>query len=285
MSDRTVKWKEKTVRVNGRKTRVSNLQSMDRRKQALELRKAGATYDEIAKAVGYSGPGAAYKAVATAITKIQVEPVLELLMIDIARLDDMQKRCTAEMRKGDLSQVDRIVRLMEKRWVLMGVTPEVVRELANKKLGVSLPEKTGITNNGVMLVQNDSTDFVRTIMLSLGVDPESPAAQRELQRIEARDNKKKKPAPKKKVLKVKVKQGKPLASLSGSRTVRILSKEAGKKEGGPPPPTPTVEGGIYQGVDMGPTPTRYSSGHTEPYDVVDAELIEEEIPEETEDDA
>lgn len=60
-------------------------------RQALELRKAGSTYDEIAKAVGFGSPQAAHAHVAKALRDLPMDGVMELRTLQIQRTHDLLK--------------------------------------------------------------------------------------------------------------------------------------------------------------------------------------------------
>src|SRR6185503_12390372 len=80
--------------VNGRKKlltpqmQAKQEAARDRQNQALELRKAGATYAEIANALGYYNSGGAKKAVDKAMSRVVVESSTEIILLDLQRLDD-----------------------------------------------------------------------------------------------------------------------------------------------------------------------------------------------------
>ena len=76
------------ARVNGESTTSEKrLTAVDRQRQALELRRAGVGFEQIAKQVGYKGPSGAYKAVMSAIKKILREPGEEVRKMELERLD------------------------------------------------------------------------------------------------------------------------------------------------------------------------------------------------------
>lgn len=175
----------RVVRTPGRRLNQGQtakaIQAAERRAQALELRKAGATYQEIANALGYKSPSGAEAAVKRAIDLLGMEAAKDVVLMDLARLDEFQKRCTAELRsKGDLSQIDRIMRIMTMRHNLLGITSDSYREAVAKQSGNS------ITNNGVMIVQGTTErDYVAGLMRTVGVDPDSQEGAKYLKAIEA----------------------------------------------------------------------------------------------------
>jgi hypothetical protein len=147
-----------------------------KQEQALELRMSGITYNEIAKALGYSGPGAAKNAVDAVINRTEKEAATEVVALDLARLDEYQMRCTHALRNnGDLHQIDRLMRIMEMRYRLLGISDETVR---------AMQENHGIVVNNKNMVMNihaapeTEDEFIRKMMLAVGADPDSPQAKK-----------------------------------------------------------------------------------------------------------
>lgn len=93
----------------------------EKAKQALELRRAGWSYDDIAEEVGYANRSVAYKAVKRSIAAITREPAAELLELELARLDDMFSGLYESARNGDNFSVDRALKIMEQRAKLLGL--------------------------------------------------------------------------------------------------------------------------------------------------------------------
>ncbi len=90
-------------------------------RQALELRRAGVTYDLIAERVGYSERGAARKAVVRALRRTLEGPAEDVRELEADRLDRLQSGLWAQAMKGNLGAVDRVLRLMERRARLLGL--------------------------------------------------------------------------------------------------------------------------------------------------------------------
>ena len=61
-----------------------------RRSQAVRLRSAGASFQEIADQLGFRDRSGAYRAVATGLRSVLVENVDLLRTLDSARLDELQ---------------------------------------------------------------------------------------------------------------------------------------------------------------------------------------------------
>lgn len=96
----------------------------EKRAKALELRKAGATYDQIARQVGYHNRGNAYRAVHLALKEITAEPATEVIKLELERLDAMLLGLWPAARKGKEAAVDRVLRIMERRAALLGLDAE-----------------------------------------------------------------------------------------------------------------------------------------------------------------
>lgn len=168
----------------GAKAAAKRIEQRERQQQALELRKSGMTYEEIAKALNYSHASGAAYAVKSAIDRIGLEAAKDVVVMDLARLDDYTKRCTAELRaKGDLSQVDRLLRIMQVRHGLLGINSDTFREEQAKQAN------TSITNNAVMVVQGSESDFVSAMMKAVGMDTSTPEVQAHLARMDAENRK------------------------------------------------------------------------------------------------
>ena len=93
-----------------------------REAEALSLRLAGYSYGEIASELGYANASGAHKAVMRALEKLHpVEKAEKLRRIEAARLDRLWRRLWAKLEEGDLSVVDRLLKIMERRARLLGL--------------------------------------------------------------------------------------------------------------------------------------------------------------------
>jgi hypothetical protein len=156
----------------------------ERQNQALQMRMAGATYTEICKALGYSSPGGAKNAVESAISRTDREAAKQVVALDLARLDEYQMRCTHALRtNGDLSQIDRLMRIMEMRYRLLGINDETVRLLQQDH---GIHTTTNVQNNVMVVRASPETEdeFIGKMMSAVGVNPDSKEAQKYLQNID-----------------------------------------------------------------------------------------------------
>lgn len=164
------------------KKKLQQIENRQRAEQALELRKAGVAYQKIADTLGYSSAGAAKNSVDNLMKKMEFEAAKDVVLIDLQRLDEYQMRCTERLRNtGDLGQIDRLMRIMEMRYRILGVNEETTAEL-QQHFGLN------VVNKGVMVVQGSETDFVKAMMQSVGVDPNTPEGQKYLQAAVEREN-------------------------------------------------------------------------------------------------
>lgn len=96
------------------------------RPRALELRLAGATYDQIAAECGYASKSGAYKAVQSQLDAAgsPVPSEGEDLSTELARLDAMLVGLWPRARRGDVQAVDRVLRISERRSQLKAAARE-----------------------------------------------------------------------------------------------------------------------------------------------------------------
>jgi hypothetical protein len=93
----------------------------ERQRQALELRRAGATYDQIAVKLGYKGHQGAWKAVQSALRKTLKEPAVAVRRLENDRLDRLTLALWPRAISGDLKAIDRVLRIMVRRADLNGL--------------------------------------------------------------------------------------------------------------------------------------------------------------------
>lgn len=102
-------------------TSPNRIRAAERARQALELRKGGATYDTIAQKAGYRTAGGAYRAIQRAMLKIIQEPAEDVRKLELMRLDRMFLAIWTEAKRGDLSAVEKALAIMARRAKLLGL--------------------------------------------------------------------------------------------------------------------------------------------------------------------
>ena len=92
-----------------------------RHRKVIELRIAGATFDEIATDVGYAGRQSAKKAYDTALKRWAIESVEQQRIIQSERLDALWRVAFAAVEAGDLNQIGNCLRIEKRRAELWGL--------------------------------------------------------------------------------------------------------------------------------------------------------------------
>lgn len=101
---------------------ASKATAAEKRKQALDLRRAGWTFEDIAAEVGYANKSGAARAVKQGIADITRESASELLELELARLDDMFAGLYEAARSGaDMFAVDRALKIIDQRARFLGL--------------------------------------------------------------------------------------------------------------------------------------------------------------------
>ena len=104
----------------------------DNQLKALTLRKAGVSYWGIAEALGYKDASGAWRAVKAALKKTLQEPADELRTLELSRLDDMLKAIAPHVAAGNLTAIDRALKIQERRARLLGLDAPVKQEHTGK---------------------------------------------------------------------------------------------------------------------------------------------------------
>lgn len=109
--------------LNHQKTRPDKADAIEREERALELRRAGASYREIAKALGCRLE-TAHKAVQRGIAR-QIERVQDkaeaVIQLELDRLDRLLRGVWVQAAQGNTQAIDRVLRIMERRAALTGI--------------------------------------------------------------------------------------------------------------------------------------------------------------------
>lgn len=112
------------------------------------MRKAGWTFDVIARQLGYKTPSSAYRAVMAAIKKTLQEPADEVRQIEVARLDALAASLWMDAKQGNLPVIDRLLRVMERRSKLLGLDLPVQIEVTGKAGGPVQVREVRIVTSG-----------------------------------------------------------------------------------------------------------------------------------------
>lgn len=127
----------------------------DKRKQALALRVSGASYEQVANAVGFAHKSGAQHCIDAAIKDIYREPAKNLIQLECARLDAMLLGLWQKARQGDTQAVTTVIRIMDRRAAFLGLdapekhivspgqpeaTPAEARKLMQESFGAVTPQ-------------------------------------------------------------------------------------------------------------------------------------------------
>lgn len=102
-------------------TSPRRIEAAEKRRRALQLRKAGATFDQIAEQVGYDNRGNACRAIQQELADLPKEDAVELRDLELARLDSLLTAMWPKAMNGNGWAVDRVLRIMERRARLAGL--------------------------------------------------------------------------------------------------------------------------------------------------------------------
>lgn len=108
-----------------------SMQIVNREKEvaAINLRRTGMTYMEIAHELGYSDHAGALRAVRRGLQRALQEPADDLRQIEAARLDRAQEKIWAKVEDGDPKAITVLLRIMERRAKLLGLdAPTVIQQ-------------------------------------------------------------------------------------------------------------------------------------------------------------
>lgn len=103
------------------KTSQRRIEAVEKQKQALELRKAGATYEAIAKKLEYANASGAEHAIKAALKATVQDSADSVRHLEVERLDAMLLGLWKMVNSGNLGAVDRVLRIMERRAKLLGL--------------------------------------------------------------------------------------------------------------------------------------------------------------------
>ncbi len=107
------------------------MRARDREVQALNLRKSGATYEQIGKALEITTQGA-YKAIIRSLRKLNEknsEGADELRRLEVERLDRMLAAIWSQVISGNQGAIDRALRIGERRAKLIGLDAPTKQEV------------------------------------------------------------------------------------------------------------------------------------------------------------
>jgi len=133
------------------KVNNKSIEVREKDRQALELRKAGASYEVIAKQLGYADSSGAYKSIQRSMKSIIAEPTDELRTVEYERLNQMLLILWERVQQGELGAIDRALSIMDR---------------ISKMYGLDSPRKSEINQTitqGVMIVDGTKDEYLSAI--------------------------------------------------------------------------------------------------------------------------
>lgn len=105
-------------------------ESLDKERKAIELRRAGYTYEDIANAIGYADHTGARDACLRAIKRSMSDAgVDELRQGELDRLDRLQRSAWTSALQGDLQAIATCLRIIDRRSKLLGLDAPIKQEI------------------------------------------------------------------------------------------------------------------------------------------------------------
>ena len=157
-------------RPHNSRTSPRKVLAAERQRAAIELRKAGASYPQIARELGYAQASSAQKAVETALRESYREPAEQLLQLELERLDRMQVGIYSQAINGDLASIQMCLRIMERRAKYCGLDAPTKQNVSidqHKQLNVDV-------SGAVMVIQGTKAEYIAGLQSMRG--EQAPAA-------------------------------------------------------------------------------------------------------------
>ncbi len=124
------------------KTSERRLAAVEKQRLALELRKAGVSFPQIAAQLGYKSVSGAFDAVDSAIKRLLQEPAEEVRKLEVARLDHMLSAVWPSVQRGDERAVEMALKIMARRAKLLGLdAPKAVELSGDLRLSIDALDK------------------------------------------------------------------------------------------------------------------------------------------------
>ena len=128
------------------KTHAKAVSNKERQAKALELRKAGATYQQISDQLGYSNYKSAARSVKTALERLVREPAEELRNMELERLNHMLLTLWPRVQGGEYPAIDRAIRIGERIAALTGYDRVI---------------PTTVSTTNVILIEGTQQDYIQ----------------------------------------------------------------------------------------------------------------------------
>lgn len=125
---------------------------MEEQAKALEYRKLGLSYAQIAEKLSMNSPQVAWNAVESALRRVLKEPAEAVREIELARLDAMFVPAYMNATKGDLAAISACISIMNRRGRLLGIdmadktsTPSTTPESIAQAVAIAIAAAASVT--------------------------------------------------------------------------------------------------------------------------------------------
>jgi hypothetical protein len=110
--------------------RTPSPEQIDKERQVIELRRAGATFDDIARTLNYANPSGAWQAYNRALQRTLVTAGAEEARTEeLDRLDRLQRAVWGNAMQGEIASVQAVLRIMDRRAKYLGLDAPVKQEV------------------------------------------------------------------------------------------------------------------------------------------------------------
>lgn len=116
--------------------KVVSIQTVERRKKAVELRRAGLTYAKIGEQLGITRQSS-FAHVRAVLTELRCETAEDGAMVkqlELERLDHATALAMSAIAEGNLAGIDRLIKTMERRARLLGLDAPEQIDIAGQQL-------------------------------------------------------------------------------------------------------------------------------------------------------
>lgn len=104
--------------------------TIDKERRTIELRRAGATFDDIARAIGYADAATAYNAYKRALKRSLIDAGSEeARTVELDRLDRLQRSHWNNAISGDVAATNVVLRIMDRRARLLGLDAPIKHDI------------------------------------------------------------------------------------------------------------------------------------------------------------
>ena len=112
-----------------------------KRTRALALHLQGASYQQIADALGYAGKSGAHAAVREALAdRGSSSELVEAYQVEAARIDLLVAALSPAVRSGDVQAIDRYLKVIERRTALAALIADAAPPVEDERVRTPLDE-------------------------------------------------------------------------------------------------------------------------------------------------